>query len=36
MIIKLGKVKVTTQGTDIGLKLDSNVGAKLQRYNIFY
>ena len=36
MIIELGKVAEKTQGTDIGLKLDSNVGAKTQRYNIFF
>jgi hypothetical protein len=36
MIIELGKIAVVTQGTDIGLKLDNNVGAKVQRYNVFY
>jgi hypothetical protein len=36
MIIELGKVAVKTKGTDIGLKLDNNVGAKVQRYNVFY
>ena len=36
MIIELGKVTVKTQGTDIGLKLDSNVGVKTQRYNIAF
>jgi hypothetical protein len=33
MIIELGKVTQKTQGTDFGLKVDSNVGVKLQRYN---
>ena len=36
MIIELGKVALKTRGTDIGLKLDNNVGAKIQRYNVFY
>jgi hypothetical protein len=36
MIIELGKVVAKTKGTDIGLKLDSNVGAKIQRYSVFY
>lgn len=36
MIIELGTVVAKTKGTDIGLKLDSNVGAKVQRYNVFY
>lgn len=36
MIIELGKVAVKTQGTDIGLKLDSNVGVKVQRYSISF
>jgi hypothetical protein len=33
MIIELGKVAEKTKGTDFGLKVDSNVGAKIQRYN---
>ena len=36
MIIELGKVAEKTQGTDIGLKLDNNVGAKVQRYNVAF
>lgn len=36
MIIELGKVAEKTKGTDVGLKLDSNVGAKVHRYNTFY
>jgi hypothetical protein len=36
MIIELGKVTKHTKGTDFGLKLDSNVGAKIQRYNIAF
>jgi len=36
MIIQLGKVTEKTRGTDVGLKIDSNVGAKIQRYNIFF
>jgi hypothetical protein len=36
MIIELGKVAVKTKGTDIGLKLDSNVGAKIQRYSVAF
>jgi len=36
MIIELGNVVAKTKGTDIGLKLDSNVGAKIQRYSIIY
>jgi hypothetical protein len=36
MIIELGKVAVKTRGTDVGLKLDSNVGAKIQRYSISF
>jgi len=36
MIIQLGKVAEKTRGTDVGLKIDSNVGAKIQRYNIFF
>lgn len=33
MIIELGKVIEKTKGTDFGLKLDNNAGAKIQRYN---
>lgn len=33
MIIELGKVTENTKGIDFGLKVDSNVGAKVQRYN---
>lgn len=36
MIIELGTVVAKTKGTDIGTKLDSNVGAKIQRYSVFY
>jgi hypothetical protein len=36
MIIQLGKVAAKTKGTDVGLKLDNNIGAKVHRYNIFY
>ena len=36
MIIELGKITVATQGTDIGLKLDNNVGVKVQRYNLAF
>ena len=36
MIIALGKVTAKTKGTDIGLKLDSNVGPKIQRYSISF
>lgn len=36
MIIELGKVVARTKGTDIGLKLDSNIGAKIQRYSVAY
>jgi hypothetical protein len=36
MIIELGKVAEKTKGTDLGLKLDNNVGAKIQRYNIVF
>lgn len=36
MIIELGKVAVKTRGTDVGLKLDSNVGAKIHRYSISF
>lgn len=33
MIIELGKVTEKTKGTDFGLKVDSNVSPKIQRYN---
>jgi hypothetical protein len=36
MIIELGKVAEKTKGTDVGLKIDSNVGAKIQRYSVFF
>ena len=36
MIIELGKVTVETKGTDVGLKLDNNVGVKVQRYNLAF
>lgn len=36
MIIALGKVAVKTKGTDVGLKLDNNVGVKMQRYNLAF
>jgi hypothetical protein len=36
MIIELGKVAVKTKGTDIGLKLDNNVGVKVHRYNLAF
>ena len=36
MIIELGKITAKTRGTDIGLKIDSNVGVKIQRYNIVF
>jgi hypothetical protein len=36
MIIELGRVAAKTKGTDIGLKLDSNSGIKVQRYNLAF
>lgn len=36
MIIELGKVAVITMGTDVGLKVDNNVGPKVQRYNVLF
>jgi hypothetical protein len=33
MIIELGKVAEKTKGTDFGLKVDSNTGAKINRYS---
>jgi hypothetical protein len=36
MVIELGKVAAKTKGMDVGLKLDNNVGAKVQRYSILF
>jgi hypothetical protein len=36
MIIELGRITERTRGIDFGLKVDSNVGAKIQRYNITF